>query len=206
MSIRIPQNVDLSLQNCLRDIEEALNDTNAELERVSPSNANVDIRKLADDVEELQRRLSAPAPTETELGHTMIKGPLTVDGLVTIIGTGGVGTIVGYTEAHGGVLVNPNGITATINVIAWQAPYACTVVAVRGYRVGGTSASINARLNGTNNHLSSALSLTSADTWIDGGAVQNTAYAAGDKLEIMLTAVGGSPTQIGVQVVFVRAA
>lgn len=115
-----------------------------------------------------------------------------------------LGNISGMNESHGGVLVNPNGITATVNVIAWQAPYPCRVALVRGYRVGGSSASINARLNGASNHLSSALSLTSADTWMDGGAVQNQAYVLGDKLEIMLTAVGGSPTQIGVQVVFVR--
>jgi hypothetical protein len=110
----------------------------------------------------------------------------------------------GLNESHGGVIINTNGITATINVIAWQAPYACKVVQVRGYRVGGTSCSINARLNGASNHLSSALSLTSADTWMDGGAVSNATYAALDKLEIMITAVVGSPTQIGVQVVFRR--
>ena len=109
-----------------------------------------------------------------------------------------------FTEAHGGVYVNVNGITATANIIAWQAPYKCNVVAVRGYRVGGTSASINARKNGSSNHLSSALSLSSADTWMDGGAVQNVSYNADDKLEIMLTAVAGSPTQIGVQVLFQR--
>lgn len=110
----------------------------------------------------------------------------------------------GLQEAHGGTLVNPNGILATINVIAWSAPYACSVLTVKGYRVGGTSASINARRNGADNHLSSALSLTSTNTWMDGGAVQNVAYAAGDKLEIMLTAVGGDPTQVGIQVTFRR--
>lgn len=107
-------------------------------------------------------------------------------------------------EAHGGTIVNPNGITATISVVVWRAPYPCKVLAVLGYRVGGTSASINARHNGADNHLSSALSLTSTDTWMDGGAVSNTTYAEGDSLEIMLTAVGGSPTQVAVQVVFAR--
>lgn len=110
----------------------------------------------------------------------------------------------GLQESHGGTLVNPNGILATINVIAWYAPYACSVLTVKGYRVGGTSASINARRNGADNHLSSALSLTSTDTWMDGGAVQNVAYVEGDKLEIMLTAVGGDPTQVGIQVTFRR--
>jgi hypothetical protein len=102
--------------------------------------------------------------------------------------------------SRGGILVNPNGITAAINVIAWRAPFACTVAKVWGYRVGGTGATINARKNGASNHLASALSLTSADTWMDGGDVQNQTYAAGDKLEIMIVTVAGSPTQVGVQV------
>lgn len=107
--------------------------------------------------------------------------------------------------SRGGIYVNPLGITAAINIIAWYATVACTVTNVRGYRVGGTGATINARKNGTSNHLSSDKSLTSANTWMDGGAVQNATYAAGDKLEIMIVSVTGSPTQVGVQVDFVLA-
>jgi len=102
---------------------------------------------------------------------------------------------------RGGTVLNPSG---AINIIVWRAPFACTVTNVRGYRVNGTGATINARRNGTSNHLASALSLTSADTWQDGGSVQNTAYAAGDKLEIMIVSVAGSPTQIAIQVDFTR--
>jgi len=100
-----------------------------------------------------------------------------------------------------GVVLNPS---AAINVIAWRAPFICTVTAVKGYRVGGTGATINARKNGASNHLASDLSLTSADTWMDGGSVQNTDYAAGDKLEIMLVSISGTPTQIAIQVEFTR--
>jgi hypothetical protein len=103
--------------------------------------------------------------------------------------------------ARGGTVVSP---AAAINVIVWRAPFACTVTAVKGYRVGGTGATINARRNGASNHLASDLSLTSADTWTDGGAVQNTAYAAGDKLEIMIQSITGAPTQVAVQVEFTR--
>lgn len=102
--------------------------------------------------------------------------------------------------SRGGVLVNSNGITAGVNVIVWYAPYACTVTNVRGYRVGGTGATINARKEGADDHLSAHKSLTSANQWMDGGAVQNTAYAAGEKMEIMVVTVAGSPTQIAVQV------
>lgn len=103
--------------------------------------------------------------------------------------------------SKGGVVLSPG---AAINIILWRAPFACTVTNVRGYRVGGTGATVNARLNGVSNHLASALSLTSADTWMDGGGVQNTAYAAGDKLEIMVVSIAGSPTQVAIQVDFTR--
>lgn len=100
-----------------------------------------------------------------------------------------------------GTLLSPTGAN---NVIVWQAPWPCTVTNVRGYRSGGTGATINARKNGSLNHLSSDLSLTSADSWMDGGTVQNVAYAVDDKLEIMLTGVTGSVTQIGILVKFTR--
>jgi hypothetical protein len=109
------------------------------------------------------------------------------------------------TISRGGTFVNPNGITAAINIIVWRAPFACTVTKVWGYRVGGTGATVNARKNGASNHLASALSLTSGGGWMDGGAVQNQSYAAGDKLEIMIVTVAGSPTQVGVQVDFTPA-
>jgi hypothetical protein len=101
-------------------------------------------------------------------------------------------------------LYNPSGITAAGNIIVWRAPYSCTVTNVRGYRVGGTGATINARRNGADNHLAAALSLINADVFMDGGAVQNTAYVAGDKLEIMVVTVTGSPTQLQVEVDFTR--
>jgi len=102
--------------------------------------------------------------------------------------------------SKGGTVLDPD----VRNIITWRAPFACTVTNVRGYRVGGTTASINARKNGTLNHLASDNVIGTADTWDDGGAVQNTAYAIGDKLEIMITVVTGSPTQVAVQVDFTR--
>ena len=116
-------------------------------------------------------------------------------------GTGGSAPTNMFTPSRGGTVLSPTG---AINVIVWRAPYPCTVTNVRGYRVGGTGATINARRNGSSNHLSSDLSLSSADTWTDGGSVQNTAYAAGDKLEIMVASVTGSPTQVAIQVDFTR--
>jgi len=103
--------------------------------------------------------------------------------------------------SKGGVVLSPTG---TINVIIWRAPFACTVTAVKGYRVGGTGATVNARKNTLYNHLSTALSLTNENIWMDGGTVQNEGYSAGDKLEIMIVTVSGDPTQVAVQVDFSR--
>jgi len=101
----------------------------------------------------------------------------------------------------GGVILDPSGAR---NVMVWRAPFACTVTNVRGHRKGGTGATINARKNQASDHLAAALSLTSADSWMDGGAVQNTSYAAGDDLEIMLASIAGAVTEIAIQVDFVR--
>jgi len=108
---------------------------------------------------------------------------------------------VSGTFSVGGTILDP---TAARNIPVWRAPFACTVTAVKGYRVGGTGATINARLNGASNHLASALSLTSAGTWMDGGTVQNTAYAVGSALEIMIVSLTGSLTELGIQVDYTR--
>jgi hypothetical protein len=104
------------------------------------------------------------------------------------------------TFSRGGSILNP--VAVIVNV--WRAPYACVVTAVKGIRRGGTGATINARKNGASDHLSSDLSLSSADTWMDGGSVQNTSYSAGDRLEIEVASVAGAPTEVSIQVDFAR--
>lgn len=103
--------------------------------------------------------------------------------------------------ARGGTILTP---TTPVNIIVWQAPFACTVTNVKGYVSGATGTTINARKNGSLTLLPADLTLSSADTWTDGGAVQNTAFAASDKLEIMFTGIGGTPTEAAVQVNFSR--
>ena len=129
--------------------------------------------------------------------HTLAGG--TVAYFLRVLGS----TTLGFEAieiSRGGTVPSPSAG----NHVVWRAPFACTVTNVRGYRVGGSGATINARNEGANDHLSSDLSLTSADTWMDGGAVQNTAYAAGEKLEIMVQSVAGSPTSVVIQVDFTR--
>lgn len=110
------------------------------------------------------------------------------------------------TISRGGTVLSP---TVPRNIIVWRAPFSCTVLAVKGYRVGGgaTGTFVNARRNGASNHLASNLELTSADTWLDGGSVQNASYVVGDKLELMLTALGAPfPSQVAIQIDFQRTA
>jgi hypothetical protein len=111
-----------------------------------------------------------------------------------------------FTFTRGGTLVNTVDYVAAMNVGVWYATCACTVTNVRGYRVGGdSSVAINARRNGSaTKHLNTDKTLANADTWYDGGNVQDITYAVGDKLEIMVTVASGNPTQVAIQVDFVK--
>jgi hypothetical protein len=106
---------------------------------------------------------------------------------------------------RGGTLVNTVDFITPINAPVWNATWPCKVIKIKGYRVGGdATTAINARKNGSSNHLATAKTLASASTWIDAGTVQNTDYAVGDSLEIMVTTAGASLTQIAVQVDFIK--
>jgi hypothetical protein len=104
--------------------------------------------------------------------------------------------------SRGGTILNPS---TSNDIIVWRAPYPCVVTAVKGYRIGGNGATINARRNATSEHLASDLSVTPTDTWVDGGVVQNTSYASGDKLEIRIKSLTPpNPSQVAVQVDYTR--
>ncbi|MFE7347531.1 hypothetical protein [Streptomyces fimicarius] len=75
----------------------------------------------------------------------------------------------------------------------WQAPRPVTINGVRGHRTGGTAATINARRNAAD-LLATDLSLTTADTWLSGPNVQNTAIAAGDSIAVSVRSAAGAPT------------
>lgn len=99
----------------------------------------------------------------------------------------------GRTFPAGGTLL---GTSSPSDAIVWEAPFAATVLAVRGIwrnGLGAPTVAINARRNFTSEHLASDLSLPVAGTMYDGGAVQNTAYVAGDILEARIkTFMGGT--------------
>ncbi len=97
-----------------------------------------------------------------------------------------------------------SGVTAA-TILTWQSPTACTLTGMKAYRVGGTGATVNAYRNTTGSPLrSAALSLTTASTWTDGGAVQNTAFAVNDSLLFGLLTVAGAVTQVNIQLSFTR--
>ncbi|MEV4974456.1 right-handed parallel beta-helix repeat-containing protein [Streptomyces scopuliridis] len=94
------------------------------------------------------------------------------------------------------VITAPGGASA---YVIWRAPKACTVTAVRGYRVGGTGASINAQKNAAD-LLATDLSLSTPATWLSGPSVQNATFNAGDTLSVAVRSVTGSPAAVTVQV------
>lgn len=83
--------------------------------------------------------------------------------------------------------------------IIWQAPTDCTVTAVRGVRVGGTAATINASVNALD-LLPLDLSLTTAGSWLAGPNLQNFNVKAGDSLTVQVRSVSGSPSALTVQI------
>jgi hypothetical protein len=101
----------------------------------------------------------------------------------------------------GGVVLDPAGAR---DMTMWRAPFACTVTNVRARRRGGTGASVNARKN-TSALLASNLSVATADTWTDGGAVQNQSFALGDELELRVISITGAVTELSFVVEFTRA-
>ncbi|EPH40842.1 hypothetical protein ABT390_36525 [Streptomyces aurantiacus] len=109
---------------------------------------------------------------------------------ITARGTGGAGTSKGL------VFAAPTGPAA---YVVWRAPRACVVSAVHGYRQGGTGATVNAQKNGAD-LLATDLSLSTADTWLTGPAVQGEAMAAGDSLAVAVRAVSGEVTAVTVQI------
>jgi len=107
-----------------------------------------------------------------------------------------VRTVPTATATKGLIVTAPAGAAS---YVIWRAPKACTVTAVRGYRVGGTGATINATRNGAD-LLATNLSLSTADTWLAGPGVQNAVLAAGDTLAVAVRSVAGGVAAVTIQV------
>lgn len=103
--------------------------------------------------------------------------------------------------SRGGTLYKSDGLGAG-SFIVWRAPFACTATKVSAYRADGTAATINAKKN-SSDLLSANLSLTNSATWYSSSTLQNSSFAADDRLEIAIASVTGS-TQIIIQIEFTR--
>jgi hypothetical protein len=135
-------------------------------------------------------------------GVTPVVQPAASAELATVLTSTGLAA-TGWKQSfsRGGTILSP---ATGNNYMVWRAPFACTVTAVKAHYKGGTSVVINARRNQASAHLASNLLVNTANAWADGGAVQNTAYAAGDDLEIQAVTVTGAVTELAIQVDYTR--
>lgn len=92
----------------------------------------------------------------------------------------------------------PKGAAGTYMVT--RMPVACSAIAVRAYRDGGTGGTVNAKRN-TGDLLAANLD-TATDAWAGSTALQNATFAAGDTLSVVTAAPAGTPTDVIVQVDF----
>ncbi|WP_146178179.1 hypothetical protein [Nonomuraea fuscirosea] len=79
-------------------------------------------------------------------------------------------------------------------------PVACTAIAVRAYRAGGSGGVVNAQRNG-GDLLAEPLA-TVTDTWAGWTHLQNVVFASGDTLSVVTADPAGSPSEVVVQVDF----
>ncbi|MEQ4610683.1 hypothetical protein ABMX48_31720 [Streptomyces cavourensis] len=79
-----------------------------------------------------------------------------------------------------------------------KVPAGAEIIAVRAYRTGGSSGTVQVK-KGSSDVLASPMA-TTTDAWAGSTTVQNAVCAAGDNLSVVLGAPGGSPTETLVQV------
>lgn len=131
----------------------------------------------------------------TESGGIRLPGDLSVAGGLTVTGTVSIDNPAVTAFSKSIVVTSP----AAASYVVWRAPKACRVTAVRGYRVGGTTAVVNAQV-GSNDLLAVDLTTPSAGSWSSSTTIQNGILAAGDTLTLEVVSVSGSPTAVTIQV------
>lgn len=88
--------------------------------------------------------------------------------------------------------------------MAWRAPFACTVVAVRSHFDAGTNCVVNARKNQASNFMSANFTNSTANAWGAGTVNQNQAIAAGDDIEMQLVSTSGAVLKVNIAVDLTR--
>jgi hypothetical protein len=103
----------------------------------------------------------------------------------------------------GGVILTP---TDAQTIIAWRAPFACTVTAVHAQSDTGTTAVVNAGkgfAGGTTEFCSADITIDPSDAWEAGTVNQNQSLVAGDAVYLEVVD-SGTATQITIQVTLTR--
>jgi hypothetical protein len=140
---------------------------------------------------------SSGVSTEREL---VVNGEAVVTGSLIVSGSGGFGVFSkGFTLAD---LTSTFTVTGSYHV--WRAPFSCSVVGIWAFKSGSTDPQINARRSGSGAslHLATNLTVANDNQWTSGGSVQNTTYAGGDSLEVIVS--GSTQYQVSVQVDFIK--
>ncbi|MET7334364.1 hypothetical protein [Nonomuraea sp. NPDC005650] len=85
--------------------------------------------------------------------------------------------------------------------VLWRASVPCKIKAVRAYRVGGTTAVVNATKNGAS-VLTGDLATPAASTWAAGslGALSARRMVEGDTLAATIVSASGTPTDLVIQI------
>lgn len=92
----------------------------------------------------------------------------------------------------------PKGAAGTYMVT--RLPVACTAIAVRAYRAGGSGGVVNAKRNDDDLLVEPLATVT--DAWAGWTHLQNASFSAGDTLSVVIADPAGSPSEAVVQVDF----
>lgn len=84
--------------------------------------------------------------------------------------------------------------------IVWRAPAKAQIIALYACRQGGVGVTVNARKMGGDMHLAHDLSVSTVDSWLDGGPILNAQYNPGDTLVAVISNVAGQPDAITLQI------
>lgn len=136
-------------------------------------------------------------------GSSKILGDTAITGSLVVSGSNGAGIF-----SQGATLIDySSGISNTGSYMVWRAPFSCSVVAIYGYYVGGTSPRVNAARSGSSGYgmiTGSSFLVDQENVWVaaTASALQNSSFNAGDSLQVIMS--GSANYQLAVQVDFIR--
>jgi hypothetical protein len=121
------------------------------------------------------------------------------------------GQIDGMLETHGCAWHDVNGLqTGTTHYVTfWKAPYDCVILKLWGYKLGGTSITLNVYVDvisgvGSGYLLASAYVLSTDNQWVDLGTLQystiDASYAGSKRFLGIASSVSGTVTDASLQI------